>query len=290
MNRETSIGKLLLKGLDIFALAQADLNFTEASANITNLILINCCLNDMFNPWNLFEMSRLRIRWQTIDNQLHHSVVGWLPLLDWWVLLIEVCVLKDLACKILDLQSLGWSITDNAGSKVSILACLGERASLNFWLIIVQVERWSQLAHFLSHGVEIWGLISFQLLLYVGLEPVASCVYQSHTVTELTRIGGCRRNLWLVKNIWVGVIRTLKLLVQIIHINCRLSQGSMRIILLILIENIWAQLLLSLFVGVNFAVNVVELRTCSLMRPVSRSPESCLSCRGVVIRSVRIFR
>jgi hypothetical protein len=244
----------------------------------------------MFNAWNLFEMPWLRIRWQTIDNQFHHSVVGWLPLLDCWVLLIEVCVLKNLACKILDLQSLGWSITDNARSKVSILPSLGERTPLNFWLIIVQVERWSQFTHFLSHGVEIWGLISFKLLLYVGLEPVASCMYQSHTITELTRVGGCRGNLWLVKNIWVGVIRTLKLLVQIIHINCRLSQRSMRIILLILIENIWAQLLLSLFIGVNFAVDVIELCTRSLVRPVSRSPESCLPCRGVVIRSVRIFR
>jgi hypothetical protein len=235
-------------------------------------------------------MTRLRIWWQTIDNQFHHSVIGWLPLLDCWVLLIEVCVLKDLACKILDLQSLGRSITDNAGSKVSILACLGERTSLNFWLIIVQVERWSQFTHFLSHSVEIWGLISFQLLLYVGLKPVASCVYQSHTVTDLTGIGRCRGNIWLVKNIWVGLIGTLKLLVQIIHINCRLSKRSMRIILLLLIENIWAQLLLSLFIGVNFAVDVIELRTCSLVRPVSRSPESCLPCRGVVIRSVRIFR
>ena len=49
MNRETCIGKLLLESLDVFALAQADLNFTEASANITNLILINCGLHDMFN-------------------------------------------------------------------------------------------------------------------------------------------------------------------------------------------------------------------------------------------------
>ena len=49
MNRETCIEKLLLKSLDIFALAQADFNFTEASANITNLILIDCGLHDMFN-------------------------------------------------------------------------------------------------------------------------------------------------------------------------------------------------------------------------------------------------
>jgi hypothetical protein len=125
------------------------------------LILINCGLYDVFNAWNLFEMSRLRIGRQAIDNQLHDSVVGGSPLLDWWVLLIEVCVLENLTSEILDLQSLGWSITDNRGSKVSILAYLRQRTSLNFWLIIVQVERWSQFSHFLSHGVEIWRLISF---------------------------------------------------------------------------------------------------------------------------------
>lgn len=76
MDRKTCVGKLLLKCLDIFALAKADLNFTETSANITNLILINCGLHDMFNARNLFEMSGLRIGWQTIDNQFHHSVVG----------------------------------------------------------------------------------------------------------------------------------------------------------------------------------------------------------------------
>jgi len=290
MYRETCISKLLLKRLYVFALAQADLNFTVASADITNLILINCGLHDVFNAWNLFEMSRLRIGWQAIDNQLHDSVVGGSPLLDWWVLLIEVCVFENLTSKILDLQGLGWSITDNRGSKVSILACLRERPSLNFWLIIVQVERRSQFSHFLSHGVEIRGLISFQLLLYIGLKPVASCMNQSHTVTELTRICGCRGNLWLVKNIWVGVICTFKLLVHIIHINGCLSYRSMRIILLFLIEDIRAQLLLSLFIGVNFAVDVVELSTRSLMWPVSRSPESCLSCGRVVIGSVRIFR
>jgi len=290
MYRETCISKLLLKRLYVFALAQADLNFTVASADITNLILINCGLHDVFNAWNLFEMSRLRIGWQAIDNQLHDPVVGGSPLLNWWVLLIEVCVLENLTSKILDLQGLGWSITDNRGSKVSILACLRERPSLNFWLIIVQVERRSQFSHFLSHGVEIWGLISFQLLLYISLKPVASCMNQSHTVTELTRICGCRGNLWLVKNIWVGVICTFKLLVHIIHINGCLSYRSMRIILLFLIEDIRAQLLLSLFIGVNFAVDVVELSTRSLMWPVSRSPESCLSRCWIVIGSVRIFR
>lgn len=61
------------------------------------------------------------------------------------------------------------------------------------------------------------------------------------------------------------MICTLKLLMHIIHINGSLSNRSMRIILLFLIEDIRAQLLLSLFIGVNFAVDVVELRTCSLV-------------------------
>jgi hypothetical protein len=49
MYRETCISELLLKRLYVFALAQADLNFTIASADITNLILINCGLYDVFN-------------------------------------------------------------------------------------------------------------------------------------------------------------------------------------------------------------------------------------------------
>lgn len=61
------------------------------------------------------------------------------------------------------------------------------------------------------------------------------------------------------------MICTLKLLVHIIYINGSLSNRSMRIILLFLIEDIRAQLLLSLFIGVNFAVDVVELSTRSLM-------------------------
>ena len=49
MDRETCISELLLKRLYVFALAQADLDFPVASADITNLILINCGLNDVFN-------------------------------------------------------------------------------------------------------------------------------------------------------------------------------------------------------------------------------------------------
>jgi len=53
----------------------------------------------------------------------------------------------------------------------------------------------------LSHSVVTW-LVFFELFLDICLQPSACGMNKCYPISELSRIGGGRCNIWLEQNIW----------------------------------------------------------------------------------------
>lgn len=148
-NLETSLVELILNRVKVFSVTESHSNLSIARADILDGILLYYSINNVLCTCNSSKITTFSIGGEPWNNQLiHWSIIPCVCS----VLLISILTEK-VTSEILYLCGLRWSLASDLLVIITSLRkwswTLTSTIFDNFWLILVSVKGWSQLAHLL---------------------------------------------------------------------------------------------------------------------------------------------